>query len=128
MKQRAKEEQQIVKTEMANVEESLKEEHAVILECVGQFSNEDRTKYERGCVNLLLNRLCLCEAALIALVGSFGLYHNVVLPNLHLLGPSGTFCINVSDDNSMVEEQNSDSDSDSDSESDSDSDSYNDSD
>lgn len=132
MKQRAIEEQKMIKNEMATVVYSYKHEHSLLKKYIQDSvqSQATLTQFQRGCLSLLYNRLLFCESFLINLSNAFSVYHDVVLPEFILLGPNGMLCTSVTTLNhqtceSLVDVQccNSDTESDSDSQSDVDHDS-----
>lgn len=108
MKNRCTEEQQMINNEIRNTEGFLKKDHANLQEQIQLIkqSGSELSQFNSGCVNLLFQRLLLCEASLINFAQTIGLYHCVQLPDLILLGSDGKFSTSIeadSDDSQSIE-------------------------
>ena len=85
---RASEEEEMVVSELAMMNERLIDEHSLVLRNIQQKKTCTPSNYVQGCLNLLHRRLLLCETALLCFSEKVHLHHKAFIPNLLLLDNS----------------------------------------
>ena len=85
---RASEEEEMVVSELAMMNERLIDEHSLVLRNIQQKKTCTPSNYVQGCLNLLHERLLLCETALLCFSVKVHLHHKAFVPNLLLLDNS----------------------------------------
>ncbi len=93
LKKRSIEEEQMVKSEMKVVEDTLKAEHSLLVQNIHDL--QEPSQYQVGCLNLLNKQLLLSEVSLMNFSETVKKYHSVLLPQFHVIGPDGLFDIST---------------------------------